>query len=62
MEDRFAVAVNQCRPRSDEDSDARTTVGHLLRELNQVLWYFLLHGGDIDSTPSLSNTLGGQPL
>ena len=36
-EDKFTVAVVQHRPRSDEDSDARTTVGHLPRELRQVL-------------------------
>jgi len=32
-----------------EDSDTRTIVGHLPRELNKsFLWYFLLHGGTID--------------
>ena len=48
-EDRFAVAVIQHRPpRGDDDSDVRTTVGHLPRKLSQVLWYFILHGGEID--------------
>ena len=48
MEDRFAVAFVQHRLKNNEDSDARTMAGHLPRELSQILWYFLLHGGEID--------------
>ena len=48
MEGRFAVAVVQHRLGNDEDSNARTTARHLPRELSQIVWYFLLHGGEID--------------
>ena len=48
VKDRFAVAVTKHRGRGHEDSDAKTIVGHLPRELSQVLWYFLFHEGEID--------------
>ena len=39
--DRFAVAV----VRSDDPS---LTLGHLPRELSNMLWHFLAHGGKIE--------------
>ena len=40
---RFAIAVT----RAEKDVDDRI-VGHLPRELSKVLWYFFLHGGDLE--------------
>ena len=42
-EDRFAVAAMKHSSTGDT-----SVVGHLPREISRVLWYFLLHGGEID--------------
>ena len=44
-EDRFTVAVVK---KCVGDTDARTVVGYLPREVSQDLWYFLGHGGEIE--------------
>ena len=44
-EDWFTVAVVK---KGVGDTESRTVVGHLPREVSQVLWYFLGHGGEIE--------------
>jgi len=44
-EDWFDVAVVK---KCVGDTDARTAVGYLPREVSQDLWYFLGHGGEIE--------------
>ena len=48
-EDQFAVAVVK---KCVGDTDARTVVGYLPREVRQDLWYFLGHGGEIRAVGS----------
>ena len=44
--DKYAIATILVG--SVEDSDAKTVIGHMPRELSKVLWYFMSHGGLID--------------